>query len=68
MDLGRVEPGRLDETLCMTVLALRGSRAANGVSELHGQVSREMWTGLWPRLPVADVPIRHVTNGVHVPS
>lgn len=68
MDLGRVEPGRLDETLCMTVLALRGSRAANGVSELHGQVSREMWTSLWPRLPVADVPIRHVTNGVHVPS
>lgn len=68
MDLGRVEPGRLDETLCMTVLALRGSRAANGVSALHGQVSREMWTDLWPRLPVSKVPIGHITNGVHVPS
>lgn len=68
MDLGRVEPGRVEETLCMTVLALRGSRAANGVSELHGHVSREMWTGLWPKLPVPEVPIQHVTNGVHVPS
>ncbi len=68
MDLGRVEPGDVHETLCMTVLALRGSRAANGVSALHGQVSREMWTALWPDRQVEDVPIGHVTNGVHVPS
>ncbi|GDX81552.1 alpha-glucan phosphorylase [Deltaproteobacteria bacterium] len=68
MDLGRVKPGDMNETLCMTVLALRGSRAANGVSELHGQVSREMWTGLWPKLPIDQVPISYVTNGVHVPS
>ncbi len=68
MDLGRVKPGAVDETLCMTVLALRGSRAANGVAALHGEVSREMWKELWPALPVAKVPIQHVTNGVHVPS
>ncbi len=68
MDLGRVTPGDISESLCMTVLALRGSRSANGVSKLHGEVSREMWTALWPKTPVADVPIAHVTNGVHVPS
>lgn len=68
MDLGRVQPGNLSETLCMTVLALRGSRAANGVSRLHGEVSREMWRGLHPQLEVEKVPIGHVTNGVHAPS
>lgn len=68
MDLGRVHPGRVDEPLCMTVLALRGSRAANGVSRLHGEVSREMWRSLWPSLEVDKVPIGHVTNGVHAPS
>lgn len=50
----------------MTVLALRGSRAANAVSELHGQVSREMWHGLYPDRPAGEVPIGHVTNGVHL--
>jgi starch phosphorylase len=68
MDLGRERPGDMSETLCMTVLALRGSRAANGVSALHGEVSRQMWKQLWPELDVDDVPIGHVTNGVHVPS
>ncbi len=68
MDLGRERPGNLDETLCMTVLALRGARAANGVSALHGDVSRKMWAHLWPKLEVDEVPIGHVTNGVHVPS
>ncbi len=68
MDLGRVKPGDMSETLCMTVLALRGSRSANGVAALHGQVSRAMWQGLWPDLKEDDVPIQHVTNGVHVPS
>jgi starch phosphorylase len=68
MDLGRVRSSDLNETLCMTVLALRGSRAANGVSALHGEVSREMWKDLYPTLPVDQVPIGHVTNGVHGPS
>jgi len=68
MDLGRVHPADLGEPLCMTVLALRGSRAANGVSELHGAVSRNMWRALWPSVPEANVPIGHITNGVHAPS
>ncbi len=68
MDLGRVRPGDVHEPLCMTVLALRGTRAANGVSRLHGEVSRQMWKDLWPSLPVDKVPIGHVTNGVHAPS
>ncbi len=53
------------ETFSMPVLALRLSEYANGVSELHGRVSRQMWRQLWPNLKVDDVPIGHVTNGVH---
>ena len=68
MDLGRVQPGNVNEPLCMTVLALRGSRAANGVALLHGEVSRKMWKNLYPALDEAAVPIGSVTNGVHVPS
>ncbi len=49
----------------MTVLALRLSAFANGVSKLHGEVSRDMWNFLWPETPVAQVPIGHITNGVH---
>jgi starch phosphorylase len=49
----------------MTVLALRLSAYANGVSKLHGEVSRAMWHFLWPDLPVAQTPIGHITNGVH---
>jgi starch phosphorylase len=52
----------------MTVLALRVSGQANGVSKLHGQISREMWQEVWPTKPVADVPIISITNGVHVPT
>ncbi len=65
MDLGRERPGDWNDTLCMTVLALRMSRAANGVSALHGEVSRQMWKHLWPTREAATVPIGHVTNGVH---
>ena len=65
MDLGRVNPHQLHEPLCMTVLALRLSRGANGVSKLHGEVSREMWKELYPDRPVSQVPIGHITNGVH---
>jgi len=53
------------ETFSMPVLALRLSEYANGVSEIHGRVSRDMWHGLWSNRKVEDVPIGHVTNGVH---
>jgi starch phosphorylase len=52
----------------MTAFALRLSSHHNGVSRLHGEVSRSMWQALWPELPVEQVPIDHVTNGVHVPT
>ena len=66
MGLGRVNLHDKNETFCMTVLALRMSRSANGVSELHGQVSREMWRELYPKQTLAKVPIGHITNGIHV--
>ncbi len=66
MGLGRVAPHNVAEDFCMTVLALKGSRRANAVSSLHGQVSRTMWTGLFPHRPEEEVPIGHITNGVHV--
>ncbi len=64
--LGRVNPNNQTEPFCMTVLALKLSRAANGVSELHGRVSRHMWHSLFPEKPVEKVPITHVTNGIHL--
>jgi starch phosphorylase len=64
--LGRENPGNHSETFCMTVLALKLSRKANAVSSLHGQVSRAMWTGLYPGVAEERVPIGHITNGVHV--
>ena len=64
--LGRVRTNDHSETICMTVLALKGTGVANGVSKLHGEVSREMWSEMWPDTPVDEVPIGHVTNGVHV--
>jgi glycogen phosphorylase len=66
LSLGRVDPKNGAEPFCMTVLALKASRAANGVSELHGQVSRKMWKGLYPYLSVDQVPIGHITNGIHL--
>src|SRR5262249_40092509 len=66
MSLGRVHPHDHGEDFCMTVLALKNSRRANAVSSLHGQVSRTMWTGLFPGRPEESVPIGHITNGVHV--
>jgi starch phosphorylase len=65
MRYGRVRQDDGNEQFTMTVLALRMCRAANGVSELHGKVSREMWKELYPDTPVEKVPIGHVTNGVH---
>ena len=52
----------------MTVLALRLSGQTNGVSKLHGEISRQMFNSLWPERPVEEVPIGYVTNGVHIPS
>ena len=68
MGLGRVDPHDEQETFCMTVLGLKLSRRANGVSSLHGRVSRSMWAPLWPGRAVDEIPIGHITNGVHVPS
>jgi starch phosphorylase len=66
--LARVAPARADEPLSITPLALRLSRAANGVSRRHGEVARAIWQGLWPDRSAQQVPIGHVTNGVHVPT
>ncbi len=68
MDLGREISGNEFEEFCMTVLGLKLSRRANAVSALHGEVSRAMWTGLYPGKVEDEVPIGHITNGVHVPT
>jgi starch phosphorylase len=68
MALGRVEPHNDHEPFCMTVLGLKVARRANAVSALHGHVSRRMWHCLWPNRPEEELPIGHITNGVHVPS
>jgi len=65
ISLGRERPYDDHEQFCMTVLALKLSAYANGVARLHGVVSRDMWRNLWPGLPLDEVPIGHVTNGVH---
>ncbi|MDX1981672.1 MAG: alpha-glucan family phosphorylase [Bryobacteraceae bacterium] len=68
MSLGRENPFHPEEDFCMTVLGLKHSRRANAVSALHGEVSRAMWTGLFPGRTEDAVPIGHITNGVHVPT
>jgi starch phosphorylase len=68
MEVGRENPHNPYEEFCMTILGLKMSRRANAVSALHGEVSRAMWTGLYPDLSEDAVPIGHVTNGVHVPT
>ena len=65
MALGRITAANDSEEFCMTVLALNTSRAANGVSELHGEVSRDMWREKY-KVPVNEVPIGHITNGIHL--
>jgi starch phosphorylase len=64
--LGADPPGGSDSLFSPTVLALHLSRRANGVSALHGRVSRHMWRHLYPRHSEEEVPIGHITNGVHV--
>jgi starch phosphorylase len=65
LGLGRRNPQDAGENFCMTVLALRLAAFSNGVSKLHGEVSRKMWRSLWPGVPLDEVPISDVTNGVH---
>ncbi len=65
LGIGRVFAEDESEPFCMTVAALKYSAFANGVSQLHGKVSREMWHNIWPDLPVEEVPIKAITNGVH---
>jgi starch phosphorylase len=66
--LGRQNPNDVNEPFNMAYLAIRGSAAINGVSRLHGEVSRKMFQPFFARWPEAEVPVGHVTNGVHVPS
>jgi starch phosphorylase len=66
--LGRRDPNDSSESFNMAYLAIRGSGAVNGVSRLHGKVSRRIFTPLFPHWPVEEVPVGHVTNGVHMPS
>jgi len=68
MSYGRVHPEGSGEPFTMTVLALKMSRNANAVSELHGHVSRDMWKELYPGKNVESVPIGYITNGIHTPS
>jgi len=68
LGLGRVDPSDEQEPFCMAVLAIRLAAHSNGVSKLHGEVGRKMWTGLWPELPTEELPIGSVTNGIHIKS
>jgi glycogen phosphorylase len=68
MGFGRQDPRNKDEEFSMAVLALRLSNWNNGVSRLHAKVSRKMWQRIWARAPEEDLPIVHITNGVHIPS
>jgi glycogen phosphorylase len=66
--MGRQNPNDASEPFNMAYLAIRGSGAVNGVSRLHGRVSRHLFAPLFPHWPVDDVPVGHVTNGVHTPT
>lgn len=63
--LGRQNPHDVHEPFCMTVLAIKLSAAANGVSKLHGHVARGMWSRIWSGIPRDEIPITSITNGVH---
>src|SRR5438876_5051224 len=68
LGMGRQNPRDTNEQFCMTVLAIRLANITNGVSRLHGSVSRKMWKNLWPDLPDAEIPITSITNGIHTRS
>ncbi|HWE04851.1 MAG TPA: alpha-glucan family phosphorylase [Tepidisphaeraceae bacterium] len=64
--LGREDVSNPKQGFSMALLAIRLADSVNGVSALHGEVSRQMWHNVWPRIPIDEVPIRHITNGVHI--
>ena len=66
--LGRKNPEDNSEPFNMAYLAIRGSGDINGVSRLHGEVSRDIFAPLFPNWPTNEVPVNHVTNGVHMPT
>lgn len=66
--LGRTDPTNAREAFGLTPLAIRMCRSTNGVSRKHGEVSRALWQKLWPQETVDQIPITHVTNGVHAPT
>jgi len=66
--LGRVEAANKDERFGLTPLAIRMCRSTNGVSRKHGEVSRALWQKVWPGKQLNEIPITHVTNGVHAPT
>jgi starch phosphorylase len=66
--LGQTHPGSTDEPFSMATLALNLSRMSNGVSRKHGEVARDMWQANWEGVPVGEIPITSITNGVHVRS
>jgi starch phosphorylase len=68
LSLGRQNPRDQNEPFGMTVLAIKLANVTNGVSKLHGQVSRKMWRNIWPELPDVEIPILSITNGVHARS
>lgn len=68
LDLGREKRGDAAEAFSMPVFACRFASCINGVSRIHGEVSRELWEGLWPGVPLSEVPIGHISNGIHTPT
>jgi glycogen phosphorylase len=66
--LGREDVSNKKQGFSMAVLAIRLADGANAVSKLHGEVSRDMWKSIWPGVPEPEVPIKHITNGIHVRS
>lgn len=65
LGLGRINPNDAAEDFSMAVLAIKMASQTNGVSKLHGEVSRKMWANIWPQIPQHEVPITHITNGIH---
>src|SRR5262249_5054787 len=66
--LGRIDEANKSEAFGLTPLAIRMCRSTNGVSLKHGEVSRALWQKLWPETTIENIPITHVTNGVHAPT
>jgi len=68
LDLGRADIDKTSQMFNLTILALKAATWKNGVSKLHGEVSRSMWNDVWYSIPSVEIPIRHITNGIHVES